>query len=159
MSRVFLRNLPGKITESEIENLFSKCGTIDEIVLKSNFAFIQFSTPGASEDAIAKYNDYFLYGNHISVELAKSRNEKLAERIYEKCFKCGEMGHWAKDCKGIAKKNNTNTNFHTNNNSHQRTDKKRRFRHVRKSPRRSFSRTSSSSSGHSRNRSRSRSKN
>lgn len=153
MSRVFVRNLPSKATEAEIESLFSRCGKIEEIVLKTNFAFIQFSSFQASLEAINQFNDYTLYGNRISVEQAKSRTEKLAERINEKCFKCGEMGHWAKDCKSSKRINNSTKNSST---LYSRPEK-RRFRHVRKSPKRSFSWSSFESSSHkSRSRSRSR---
>lgn len=142
MSRIFIRNLPSQITEKDLENLFSDCGMIDEIVLKTNFAFIQFSSEEFSERAIKLFNDYPLRGNKITVEQAKTRTEKLAERVNEKCFKCGETGHWAKDCK-VKKR------------EYPKYEKKKKFRHSRKSPRRSFSRSISSVSSH-KSRSRSR---
>lgn len=141
MSRVFVRNISLKATESDIESLFSKAGKIEEIVLKTNFAFIQYATFKSSEEAIRLFNNTLVYGSKIYVELAKSRTEKLAERINEKCFKCGEMGHWAKDCKVSKIK--------------KKEEKKKKYSRLRKSPRRSFSRSISSDSNRSRSRSRS----
>jgi RNA recognition motif-containing protein len=126
MSRVFVRNIPSKTKQFEVEDLFKKAGKIIDIVLKPNFAFIQYNHEYEANQAVATYNDYYLNGNRISVELAKSRIEKLAERISEKCFKCSEYGHWAKDCKLLKT---------------EVKEDKRKFRRMRRSPRRSFSRS------------------
>ena len=81
--------------------------------------------------------------------MAKTRTEKLAERMNEKCFKCGEYGHWAKDCKFFKIRDK---------------EEKRKFKRLRRSPKRSFSRSLSydsneyNSKSRSRSRSRSRSK-
>jgi arginine/serine-rich splicing factor 7 len=149
MSRIFVRNIPIKAKESEVEELFKKTGKIIEIVLKQNFAFIQYSHEYEALQAVSKFNDYNLSGNRICVELAKTRTEKLAERMNEKCFKCGEYGHWAKDCKFFKIRDK---------------EEKRKFKRLRRSPKRSFSRSLSydsneyNSKSRSRSRSRSRSK-
>ena len=36
-TRIFIRNLPPKITEEDLNKLFSKCGKIEEIIIKNNF--------------------------------------------------------------------------------------------------------------------------
>ena len=77
MSRIFVRNIPIKAKESEVEELFKKTGKIIEIVLKQNFAFIQYSHEYEALQAVSKFNDYNLSGNRICVELAKTRTEKL----------------------------------------------------------------------------------
>jgi arginine/serine-rich splicing factor 7 len=143
MSRIFVRNIPTRAKESEIEELFKKTGKITDIVLKPNFAFIQYSHEYEALQAVSKYNDYNMNGNRISVELAKTRTEKLSERMNEKCFKCGEYGHWAKDCKFFR---------------HKDKEEKRKFKRVRRSPKRSFSRSLSYNSNESKSRSRSRSR-
>lgn len=139
MSRIFVRNVPTKVKQSDLENLFSKAGKISDIVLKTNFAFIQFEQEKEAYEALRLFSEYTLAGNQLSVEIAKSRTEKMAERLNEKCFKCGDMGHWAKDCKVVKK---------------EKREKKRKFVKTRRSPKRSFSRSFSESS---RSRSRSRS--
>jgi arginine/serine-rich splicing factor 7 len=141
MSRIFVRNVPTKLKESELVTLFSKVGKITDCVLKTNFAFIQYDDDRQALEALKSFNETNLMGNKLSVELAKSRTEKLAERMNEKCFKCGDFGHWAKDCKTFKR---------------QKRQEKRKFHRIRRSPKRSFSRSLSNASI-SRSRSRSRS--
>jgi arginine/serine-rich splicing factor 7 len=144
MSRIFVRNIPAKVTQGELENIFKSIGKVNDIILKTNFAFIQYEQEKDAYEALKSLNDYSLSGNKLIVELAKSRYEKLAERMNEKCFKCGEFGHWAKDCKTLKR---------------QRREEKRKFKRMRKSPKRSFSRSlSKGDSRSSRSRSRSRSR-
>ena len=155
-TRIFIRNLPLKVKEEDLSNLFSKCGKVEEVILKTNFAFIEYANVQSSLNAIRNFNDYNFRGSKIIVELAKTRNEKLQERENEKCFKCGEFGHFAKDCKGLKKRIIQNNHFRDNieikssfkdfKNSLNFNLRKKRFRHIRKSPKRSFSLSSFSDS-------------
>jgi RNA recognition motif-containing protein len=138
MAKVFIRNIPFKAKENDLEGLFNRVGKVTEIILKTNYAFIGYDTEREANESIRQFNDYVFMGHKLSVEAAKSRTEKIAERVNERCYKCGEFGHWAANCKNLKR---------------QKREDKRKFRKVRKSPRRSFSR---SLSGSSRSRSRSR---
>ena len=158
-TRIFIRNLPQKVNEEDLNVLFSKCGKIEEIIIKNNFAFIQYSTVQSSQNAIRNFNDYNFHGTKIVVEQAKTRNEKIAEKMREKCFKCGDFGHFAKDCRiGLAHNSNNNGNNNINNienndmiidkdNKMGFNERKKRFRHCRKSPKRSFNESLSDIAG------------
>ena len=148
-TRIFIRNLPPKVTEEDLNTLFSKCGKIEEIIIKNNFAFIEYSTVQSSLNAIRNFNDYNFHGTKIVVEQAKTKNEKIAEKMREKCFKCGDYGHFAKDCRiGITHnldKNGGNKSMKIEESKIEKdynklgfNERKKRFRHCRKSPKRSF---------------------
>ena len=148
-TRIFIRNLPAKVTEEDLNTLFSKCGKIEEIIIKNNFAFIEYSTVQSSLNAIRNFNDYNFHGTKIVVEQAKTKNEKIQEKMREKCFKCGDYGHFAKDCRiGITHnldKNGGNKNMKIEESKIEKdynnlgfNERKKRFRHCRKSPKRSF---------------------
>ena len=148
-TRIFIRNLPPKVTEEDLNTLFSKCGKIEEIIIKNNFAFIEYSTVQSSLNAIRNFNDYNFHGTKIVVEQAKTKNEKIQEKMREKCFKCGDYGHFAKDCRiGITHnldKNGGNKSMKIEESKIEKdynnlgfNERKKRFRHCRKSPKRSF---------------------
>lgn len=143
MSKIFIKNFTNKTKQTDIEFLFSKVGKVINIIMKNNYAFVEYSIDKDANEAVKLYNDYVIDGSKLTVEFAKSRIEKLAEREKEKCFRCGEYGHWVKDCTIFNRK---------------KRESKRKFARVRKSPRRSFSRSNSCYSSASSERSRSRSR-
>lgn len=53
-SRIFLGNLPSERTSrDELYEIFSKYGTIKEVIMRRSFGFIQFETEESARAAIA----------------------------------------------------------------------------------------------------------
>ena len=137
-TRIFVNDLLPKIKEDELGNLFSKCGKIENITLKNRYAFIEYSTIQSTQNAIRNFNGYFFHGYKIYVELAIPRSES------ERCFKCGEFGHSARVCEEKGKFV-YDSNF-SKNILIKEYDKcssvllrRKRFKKIRKNPKRSFS--------------------
>lgn len=57
----------------------------------------EFDSREAAEESVAKYHEGFFMGNKIRVELSHGggRTSKYAGEPGA-CFKCGQMGHWAR---------------------------------------------------------------
>lgn len=75
MSRLIVKNLPKKITEDKIREVFGEIGTITDVQLKytpegkfRNFGFIGFQTEAEAEQAINSLNNTFINTNRITVE-------------------------------------------------------------------------------------------
>jgi Zinc knuckle len=57
----------------------------------------EFDSREAAEESVAKYNEGFFMGNKIRVEISHGvgRFAKFSGDPGA-CFKCGQMGHWAR---------------------------------------------------------------
>ncbi|KAJ1661480.1 RNA recognition motif-containing protein, partial [Coemansia sp. RSA 25] len=89
-ARLIVRNLPFKVRERELENLFSLCGTVLKVDLPRKFtggplrgfAFVQMGDYESAERAIAKWNNHDLQGRVLAVALAvaKDRFKEMEEK-------------------------------------------------------------------------------
>jgi len=76
--RIYVGNLPMDVRESEVEDLFYKCGRITRVDVKQVsrppcFAFVEFEDDRDADDAVRKYNGYKFDKETLRVELANSR--------------------------------------------------------------------------------------
>jgi len=80
-AKSFVGNLDFHTTRDQLESLFSEVGEIRDVFLPMDratarprgFAFVEFATEEAAEQAIEKFNDYELGGRTLRVNLAEER--------------------------------------------------------------------------------------
>jgi len=98
-NKVYIGGLPEHTRQEDLKNCFGKIGDIVNIELKLGYGFVEFDTKEAAEESVAKYHEGYFMGNKIRVELSHggSRAQK-AHGDSSACFKCGNTGHWAREC-------------------------------------------------------------
>ena len=73
--KVYVGNLPMDCKESELEDIFYKCGRITRVDIKQvsrppAFAFVEFEDDRDADDAVRKFNGYKFDRDVLRVELA-----------------------------------------------------------------------------------------
>ena len=83
-TKVYVGNLPYRITEEELKDLFSQAGTVQSVSLikdrysgeSKGFGFVEMSNQAEMEKAIHMFNDYSMENRQLKVNIAKPREDK-----------------------------------------------------------------------------------
>jgi multiple RNA-binding domain-containing protein 1 len=84
--RLYLKNIPFKITEEEIREKFKNCGVLTEVHIPKNFktgesfgyAYIAFATIESSILAIEQCDKTYFQGRTLHISIAEKKQEKVS---------------------------------------------------------------------------------
>ncbi|XP_043685970.1 serine/arginine-rich splicing factor 7-like isoform X3 [Vespula pensylvanica] len=109
--KVYVGDLGSSATKQELEDAFSYYGPLRNVWVARNppgFAFVEFEDARDAEDAIRGLDGRTICGRRVRVE--PSNGKRLRDRgssrrgvarpfhPEDKCYECGERGHYARDC-------------------------------------------------------------
>lgn len=80
-NKIFVGNLPFKLTEAELEEMFSRSGTVVSVAMpvdretgrKRGFAFVEMETQEQAEAAVKEFNGQSIAGRQIVVNPSRPR--------------------------------------------------------------------------------------
>ncbi|CAG8531529.1 4268_t:CDS:10 [Paraglomus brasilianum] len=100
--KIYVGNLPERARPEDIRECFAKYGNVVNMELKGNYGFIEYEERRSCDDAISHLHGNDFQGQQLRVEYAHAeRNDEYKSRdtkSTDACFKCGQVGHWARDC-------------------------------------------------------------
>ena len=81
--RLYVGNLPYKTTDEELSELFSRCGTVENVQVMRDqatgrargFAFVQMATDDEAKKAVEELHQFQLDGRALVVNEARPRTE------------------------------------------------------------------------------------
>ncbi|MCZ7545670.1 MAG: RNA-binding protein [Anaerolineae bacterium] len=87
MKKLFVGNLAFQVTEAELRELFEQAGEIESVNLITDretgrsrgFAFVEYTTDEAAQEAIQRFNGTELGGRPLRVDEARERSSSRSE--------------------------------------------------------------------------------
>ncbi|OWR43431.1 arginine/serine-rich splicing factor 7 [Danaus plexippus plexippus] len=110
--KVYVGDLGNNASKPELEDAFSYYGPLRNVWVARNppgFAFVEFEDPRDAEDAIRGLDGRTICGRRARVEMSNGGRgyggrgppprSRLPPRPYDdRCYDCGDRGHYARDC-------------------------------------------------------------
>ena len=94
MSRVIVKNIPTKINETKLRELFEQCGHVTDVKLQKSrngrprhFGFVGYRSEHEAEAAVKQFNKTFLNSVRIEVEIAKRYGDSSIPRPWSRYAK------------------------------------------------------------------------
>ncbi|KAK8712018.1 hypothetical protein V6N13_147270 [Hibiscus sabdariffa] len=85
-SNVYVKNIDDDVTDDELRDLFSLCGTItsaklmrDEKGINKGFGFVCFHTPEEAAKAVGKFHGYMFHRKPLYVAIAQRKEDRQAQ--------------------------------------------------------------------------------
>ncbi len=104
-TKLYIGRIADRVRERDLEDLFGKYGRIARLDMKVGFAFVEYDDKRDAEDAIKELDGYEFMGSRLYVDMAFTQGELPHQRSGRKpipgegrCHRCGEEGHWAREC-------------------------------------------------------------
>ncbi|KAA0202430.1 hypothetical protein HAZT_HAZT004271 [Hyalella azteca] len=111
--KVYVGDLGSTASRQDLEDAFSYYGRLTNVWVARNppgFAFVEFEDPRDADDAVRALDGRTICGRRVRVEMSTGRSRSRYDgppprggvkpfHPEDKCYECGERGHYARDCR------------------------------------------------------------